>query len=205
MIRIKDGNDCYDPDKIDGWFVSFFSFDKEGNRVSAPVPVDIKMQPEMQEIPFELVILGDCILRIHCCFLAGFVGLSQNEKSKSLKPEIAWFIKEEILKDRCIEILNSYNSFSRKSIKKVICELKSLAERHKSDPFVEDVLKKCHELELEAELLPKYDESDDDIIIENENLNGEDDTEIRDLENKNEDVKDQSNKPKKPSKCCILI
>lgn len=85
------------PTIIDGWIVKFFPYDKEGkrnklkeiiNRDNLPneiVKVDleyIKMDGGKEEItPLEL--------------WAGFVGLQQNSRTFSLKPEIGWMIRKK--------------------------------------------------------------------------------------------------------------
>ena len=92
MIRVKDSEGFYHPGYVDGWFASFFPYSKEGDRLSGPISSNIDLQDEIQIIPFILEIKK----REHNCqFLAGFVGLIQDEKTKSIKPEIGWFINEQ--------------------------------------------------------------------------------------------------------------
>ena len=73
----------YDPVGIDGWIVSFFPFNVKGDRIYGLVPFDVKPQSEIQKT-------------MECLFLEGFVGLIQNKKSGSIKPEIGWFVKENV-------------------------------------------------------------------------------------------------------------
>lgn len=93
MIRIDYKGDC-DPSFIDGWLTYFFPFAKDGSRITS-MKIDTRtlLQDEMHEIPFMLdLIKGD---KHEMQFLAGFVGLSQDEKTGSIKPEIGWFIQEK--------------------------------------------------------------------------------------------------------------
>lgn len=93
MIHIKDSEGAYHPGYVDGWFALFFPFTKEGYRLDGIISDNTNLQDEMQTIPFILEILGEGEYK--CNFLAGFVGLIQDEKTASIKPEIGWFIKKE--------------------------------------------------------------------------------------------------------------
>ena len=53
----------------------------------------VKYPNEMQDIPFVLEIIGQGTF--NCKFWAGFVGLTQDEETASIKPEIGWFIKHK--------------------------------------------------------------------------------------------------------------
>lgn len=94
MIRIKDSDDFYDPSGVDGWFTNFFPYDDKGERVYGPIESSGDLQNELLEIPFTLDILnGGSVQSLKLKFLAGFVGLTQNEKTGSLKPEIGWIVQ----------------------------------------------------------------------------------------------------------------
>lgn len=93
MIRLKDGNDYYDPSVVDGWFTCFFPFLKNGSFRTDPIRFDEELQPEVQKIPLLLEIGDEGIY--NCEITAGFVGLTQDNKTASIKPEIGWFIKVE--------------------------------------------------------------------------------------------------------------
>ena len=86
------------PQKVDGWIVKFFPYDKTGKRndlkelalgdnlPSEIIKVDLKYievdgAGNMKTTPLEL--------------WAGFVGLEQNQKTFGLKPEIGWMIKKK--------------------------------------------------------------------------------------------------------------
>ena len=94
MLRIKDGRGFYDPGYIDGWFARFFPFDDElrVHSNSGRVYEKTELQKEIQVIPFTLEILPSRAT-FPMEFLAGFVGLTQNEETGSIKPEIGWFIR----------------------------------------------------------------------------------------------------------------
>lgn len=93
MIRVKDSEGSYHPGYVDGWFASFFPYSKEGYLLNGSISDNIDLQDEMQTIPFILEIINQ--KKHDCQFLAGFVGLIQDEKTKSIKPEIGWFINEK--------------------------------------------------------------------------------------------------------------
>ena len=90
MLKIKDSRGYYDPGHINGWFVSFFPFDSDGHQIYGPISTNEELQNEVQKVPFKLKIIGQGTF--DCTFLAGFVGLTQDEKTASIKPEIGWFI-----------------------------------------------------------------------------------------------------------------
>ena len=95
MLRIKDKYGVYDPSFVDGWFASFFPFLKNGSRrETSQINVDEELQEEVHNIPMTLEIVNEKSL-YNCEILAGFVGLTQNAKTASIKPEIGWFIKVE--------------------------------------------------------------------------------------------------------------
>ena len=90
MIKIKDSEGYYDPGYVNGWFVSFFPFDKDGERLYDSISTKDEPQNEVQRVSFKLKIINKGTY--DCDFLAGFVGLTQDEKTASIKPEIGWFI-----------------------------------------------------------------------------------------------------------------
>jgi hypothetical protein len=87
----------YAPNIIDGWFVKFFPYDRDGKRNNLKeltqgdnlpeeiVKVDLKYitlyNGEEIEIPLEL--------------WAGFIGLEQNSKDFTLTPKISWMIRKK--------------------------------------------------------------------------------------------------------------
>ena len=97
MLKVKNSSGFYNPGYVNGWLCRFFPFDSKGNRLNGRVDDEDELQSELQEIPFILNIIGQ--ESYNCEFLAGFVGLSQDEETKSVKPEIGWFIRTAEKKD----------------------------------------------------------------------------------------------------------
>lgn len=101
MIKIKDDNGMYDPGFVDGWFTNFFPYNDNGEYTDGRIYTRVRMPSEMLAVPFELKILDfegqdeSEVEPIKCEFLAGFVGMTQDEKTFSMKPEIGWIIREE--------------------------------------------------------------------------------------------------------------
>lgn len=98
MFKIHKANQAYKSDKIDGWFVKFYPYDKNGKRNSldtlsgsANLPDEIcKVDILYQTLsPTDASVTQTVPLEIW----AGFIGLKQNNKSFNLKPEIGWMIK----------------------------------------------------------------------------------------------------------------
>lgn len=91
MIKIKKGND-YDPGFVNGWFTNFFPFDSEGNEIYGVIYDTTRLNNEMLCLKFDIVSLP-LMKKYNAEMLAGFVGMTQNEKTSSLKPEIGWIIR----------------------------------------------------------------------------------------------------------------
>ena len=68
------------------WFTCFFPFLKNGSRRTNPIRFDEELQPEVQKIPLLLEIGHEGVY--NCEIHAGFVGLTQNNETASIKPEI---------------------------------------------------------------------------------------------------------------------
>lgn len=94
MVRIKNGRGFYDPSGVDGWFTNFFPYNDEGERRRGLIKSGSNLQKELLEVPFTLdIVSGQSVKSLKMQFLAGFVGLTQNEKTGSLKPEIGWIVQ----------------------------------------------------------------------------------------------------------------
>lgn len=101
MIRYKDPEGAYQGDYADGWFLKFFPYDFYGHRISGPLPNGIKMPSEMLSVPCQLGVIFPGMKEedVKCEkyeILAGFVGLTQNPKNASLKPEIGWVFRKQV-------------------------------------------------------------------------------------------------------------
>lgn len=79
------------PTEFDGWFLSFFPFDKNG-RTPSKVRMDHKMLPEQARVPFRYITVnadgsaGDIPMEL----LAGFVGYQEDTSTFALSPLIGW-------------------------------------------------------------------------------------------------------------------
>ncbi|WP_029279085.1 DUF4419 domain-containing protein [Pedobacter borealis] len=82
---------------IDGWIVKFFPYTKEGNKTGLkPITSVNSLASEIVKVPF---ILEDeqHHTKHNMEIWAGFIGLSQNNKDFTMKPEMSWAI---VNKDR---------------------------------------------------------------------------------------------------------
>lgn len=97
MIHIQPKRGPYSPGYVDGWFVKFFLYDIYGQKVNGKVSDnDDDQTSEMLTVPFNLKIVSETSMTsVDCEFVAGFIGISQDPDTKSIKPEIAWLIREE--------------------------------------------------------------------------------------------------------------
>lgn len=84
-------------DRIDGWFVRFFPYDKEGKRN------DLKELMKWDNLPNEIVKVdfkfvttyNDTTIVTPLELWAGFIGLQQNPETFALRPQIGWMIREK--------------------------------------------------------------------------------------------------------------
>jgi len=77
---------------IDGWIVKFFPYTKEGNKTGLkPITSVNSLASEIVKVPF---ILEDeqHHIKHNMEIWAGFIGLSQNNKDFTMKPEMSWAI-----------------------------------------------------------------------------------------------------------------
>lgn len=98
MIHIQPKKGPYRPGYVDGWFVKFFLYDIYGRKIGGKVGDKRKdeLTSEMLTIPFILTVVGGAdSYSVDCEFVAGFVGVSQDQETKCIKPEIGWIIREE--------------------------------------------------------------------------------------------------------------
>ena len=97
MIHIQPKRGPYRPGCVNGWFVKFFLYNIYGEKVNGVVrDGDDDLTSEMLTVPFKLTVVSDIdSVTKDCEFVAGFVGLSQDQNTKCIKPEIGWIVREE--------------------------------------------------------------------------------------------------------------
>lgn len=106
MIKILNYKGEYKPDEVGGWITTFFLYNANGFIHEYPISIQAKMASELLTVPFELNILkgetkeGKEFETINCEFVGGFVGMTQDEKTLSLKPTIGWFIRKDQTKKK---------------------------------------------------------------------------------------------------------
>lgn len=92
MVKTRCGMEYGEPDKITGWIVKFYPYLSDGKKANLTYLSDVQSLPsESVRVPF--VYRDETInLKLNMIFRAGFVGLTQNNKDFTLKPEIGWLI-----------------------------------------------------------------------------------------------------------------
>lgn len=83
------------PTTINGWITNFFPYTKEGKKTDLkPISKINNLASELVKVPF---ILEDFVNKksYKMEFWAGFIGLSQDKKDYTLKPEIGWAINNK--------------------------------------------------------------------------------------------------------------
>ena len=109
MFKIHTKDVYGSPEMVDGWILKFFPYDATGERVSINelnVEYLDSMAAETVSVPFKLELRDSDATVIESrdmCFVGGFVGLSQDDSSLALRPEIAWIVAEEEKEQREIK------------------------------------------------------------------------------------------------------
>lgn len=99
MIHIKDDNGAYDPSCFDGWFSKFFPYDIHGRGLNGRITSVTILPSEILTVPFVLEVTDDLNkkgIEEKCDFLAGFVGVTQDNETFSIKPKIGWIIRHNV-------------------------------------------------------------------------------------------------------------
>ncbi|MFT3903437.1 MAG: DUF4419 domain-containing protein [Niabella sp.] len=89
-------NGIYDSKAIDGWFIKFFPYDKNGHRNNLDSLSGSWNLPDeifKTDLLYMLVNPDGTITEVPLELWAGFIGLVQNEKNFALRPEIGWLVK----------------------------------------------------------------------------------------------------------------
>ncbi|HRP90330.1 MAG TPA: DUF4419 domain-containing protein [Edaphocola sp.] len=95
MVKAHTKKEYGSPTTIDGWIVKFFPYTKEGKKTNLkPIAKIDNLASEIVKVPFVLEdILTNKSYKME--FWAGFIGLSQNKKDFTLRPEIGWAINKK--------------------------------------------------------------------------------------------------------------
>ena len=100
MVRRKNGRGHYDPDHYTGWFTYLFPYDAGGNLYDGKITVDRWTATELLKFPLSLDVFGSGpTMTYKLNLLSGFVGVTQDSKTLSLKPEIGWIVEEAKAED----------------------------------------------------------------------------------------------------------
>ena len=98
MVRHKDGEDFYDPELYSGWFTYLFPYGRDGKYFAGEIPALEQTATELLKCPLPLdVPIKNKIY--HLNLLSGFVGVTQDPNTLSLKPEIGWIIEDNEIDD----------------------------------------------------------------------------------------------------------
>ena len=97
-FHLKGDGGClplYGPTPFDGWFLEFIPFDTWGER-PWKIPYGHELPPLMTSVPIIQYVEdlnGECIGVNGLELRAGIVGLSQDNETKALRPEIGWLVR----------------------------------------------------------------------------------------------------------------
>ena len=108
------GKDC-SPDKghkLNGWFVKFFPFNKDG-RTPQPIKTVSSMMAEMVQVDFRYIKFrdmdGNGKEEYPMQLLAGIVGIEEDTSSYTLSPKIGWMVTKAETDDNLIKDLEEKN------------------------------------------------------------------------------------------------
>ena len=99
MFKYHDLKGIYKSKTIDGWFVKFFPYNKEGKRNNLDsLPGSAGLPDEIVKVDLRYLVLDDAGNIKEDAPLelwAGFLGLRQNKTNYALTPEIGWLIRRK--------------------------------------------------------------------------------------------------------------
>lgn len=98
LFKVHKAGKPYQSDKIDGWFVKFFPYTKDGKRNDLQTLTGSSNLPdEIVKVPLRYVVqhTDGTTTQTPLELWAGFMGLQQNAQGFTLKPEIGWMIKRQ--------------------------------------------------------------------------------------------------------------
>ncbi|MGJ7031332.1 DUF4419 domain-containing protein [Niabella hirudinis] len=98
LFKVHKAGKPYQSDKIDGWFVKFFPYTRDGKRNDLQTLTGSSNLPdEIVKVPLLHVFqhTDGTTTQTPLELWAGFMGLQQNSQDFTLKPEIGWMIKKE--------------------------------------------------------------------------------------------------------------
>ncbi|WP_018627128.1 DUF4419 domain-containing protein [Niabella aurantiaca] len=98
LFKVHKAGKPYQSNKIDGWFVKFFPYTKDGKRNDLQSLTGSSNLPdEIVKVPLLHVFQNTdgTTVQTPLELWAGFMGLQQNSRDFTLKPEIGWMIKKK--------------------------------------------------------------------------------------------------------------
>lgn len=94
------------PAYADGWFVNFFPYDKDGNKISETIKDESVLPNEMVTVEIKLkAMYEDTIVEKNLLLSAGFIGAVQDSFNYALTPQIGWFLEDS---DNIIAKINDW-------------------------------------------------------------------------------------------------
>lgn len=111
IFKVHTRDDYGATHRIDGWITRFYPYDKDGNRLIGEGSTQKEfwgsgIDEALYNLPAEKKLIsfifqvkeseeGPVVEEIPMTFRAGFIGLSQDSESLTLRPEIGWFITRD--------------------------------------------------------------------------------------------------------------
>lgn len=140
MFKIHTVEEYGSPEMVDGWITNFFPYRKNGERTNKEyfkttnfrhVVKDINPQivkldfTHICQNPYEQTVSESPMLMI-----AGFVGIKQDDKTNSLKPQLGWAISENTEKLSDLVKENQYSTLKFHNIERFPNEVLEVGELH---------------------------------------------------------------------------
>jgi len=98
--------------KLDGWFLSLFPYDSDGEKIDSAYFGETNMLPEIVKVDMNFIkhnpITSEDI-KYPLELIAGFVGVEESRDSKALRPKIGWMVKEADSEEDKEEYLKEVN------------------------------------------------------------------------------------------------
>jgi len=102
MFKIHTKEEYGNPKVIDGWITKFYPYDIKGNKILSTELSGLDVESIFEILPNEIQIIdfihrvkgvsGEIIKETPMEYWAGFLGLTQDEETFCLRPEMGWFV-----------------------------------------------------------------------------------------------------------------
>ena len=120
IFKVHSVKEYGSPQKVDGWIVKFFPYDKKGKRNNLKeLTLGDNLPKEIVKVDLRYIDMDKAgnSKTTPLELWAGFVGLQQNPETFALKPEIGWMIKKKVVANNELDSLRQTDNWKARSFR----------------------------------------------------------------------------------------